>query len=433
MIEYKTELEFCKFLNTIAYAMCTDKNNYYIFISLGIHPHKWPEMPLFKSKKLLTNFISVVNQNSWDVAYWKAKEATKDYSNMDLILDFPTDSTYVSAIYKHNLEAWSMYYRCQEIVKDKFQYARIKSEIDQIVFDQEDFFSISDNIADFFVEKEKQIKKGVSTVIIPDFPRLSEVIGGFNPQRLTMLSAKSGFGKTRLAVNLALSAKKIAPVYYFNMEMGKTDFTQLFVQIGASMTAREINTGKYVHKLNQIQSFKESFDHTYKIYATTGKSLTADQVVNKALVYTTEHEMSFVIIDYDQKMTFAGRDEEWRAILRTIEKLEDVAKKTNTHVIVLAQGNDEGDAKSSARAKQPVSAFLNFTKSDDGQYFIKPIKNRWGRPEFELRMNVAVETGVITEGDFIEKNDHPVFQPFTDRVSNGYNKNKVPAIRQYKD
>lgn len=421
MIEYKTELDFQKFLNTIAYAMCTNKSDWTLFNSIGVNPIEWPVSYENPAKKSLADFSTLLKSKPYEFASLEIKSRYEGFRAFEIMHDFPTDVQDLAIIYKHNVEAWRAYYLAQAIIKDKFRHEEIKART-QTSIDTDFFFTVKDNIEEFFIDKEKQIKDKKTSIILPDWPILSEQIGGFNPQRLTMIAAQSGFGKTRLAVNLSLSAIKIAPVYYFNMEMGKNDFTQLFIQAHTGLTYKQINKGDYVYHPERVQAFKQHLEKNHHLNATSGRAITIEKLIAKASVHAKENPMSFIIVDYDQKIISDSKGEEWMAVLKAIEKLEDVAKETNSHVIILAQGNDDGEAKSSKRAKQPVSAFLSFMKDEQGVFYLKATKNRWGKPNIEVAVSVDPESGKMCEshlkGDLISEAIKPRDLFAKDRIKN---------------
>ena len=114
----------------------------------------------------------------------------------------------------------------------------------------------------------------------------------------------------------------------------------------------------------------------------------------------------FVIVDYDQKIISKNSDEEWKSVLKTVEMLEECTKQTNAHILVLSQGDDEGQPKASKRSKQPASAVLHLGKNDDNEWFIRTTKNRFGNPNLVIPLAVDGATSRIAELD-----DRPV-NPF---------------------
>lgn len=248
--------------------------------------------------------------------------------------------------------------------------------------------------ADTIAKHLEKTKAGDTRVILSNFPKLSKAINGFNPGRITLITAASGFGKTKLAINIALAfCKDGKSCRYFNMEMIEDDFVGMIIQKEARISSQSWADGSFItnDNLNLLNSFVQNpFEN---LFFTNGENLSSLSIIGS--IY--KHRPDVAIIDYDQKMIMEGADE-WYAMLKTIEKLEDAAKVTNCHIIVLAQANDDGDLKSSKRSKQPASAVLNFYRDEMG-CFIKSIKNRFEKP-FCLELDYRPEISLISELDF---------------------------------
>lgn len=254
---------------------------------------------------------------------------------------------------------------------------------------------------------ETALKNNTARVIIPDFPKLSESIGGFNPSRLTLVSAISGFGKTKLAMNLALSASKTMKVLFFNMEMGQTDFMAQIIHQQTGITNTDWYRGQYDRSLLVDVAAKASERKTF-LY-TTGRSLNLEQIYSVVLKECASLDQTFVVVDYDQKITSSSREEEWFFLVRAMEKLEELAKITNSHILVLCQADDAGDIKASKRAKQPASTVINFfsekVENDPFRnevYLLKAIKNRFGKNGFHLEVDFDPARSQVTEKGFYE-------------------------------
>lgn len=389
-------IEFNEFLEGITVLWLFDEKNRATLIDSGVDPTHWPETI---SKNILTDFItmSILKSPEW------AKFMVSDKYDT-IISNFKIDSVMeVLESFKETYDFNLKYYRVKEFAK--------KIEINPEKFDELFFefnkkspsstklFDLSESIKSTVEENKTLIESGMNKVILPDFPILSDQIGGFNPQRVSIVSAISGFGKTKLAVNLALSASKLMPVIFINMEMGKYDFVSMFIHNACDIKNKDWYSGDYVTEfnLNKISEFKEQLEGSNKILYTDGSSLSIEEIISKILVTCQDFKTSFIVIDYDQKIITSDAFEEWKAMVRAVEKIEDVSKKTNSHIVLLAQANDDGDPKSSKRAKQPASCVINFTKNDAGDNIIRSIKNRFGVSNFSIVMDYRPEISKIRE------------------------------------
>ena len=89
-----------------------------------------------------------------------------------------------------------------------------------------------------------------------------------------------------------------------------------------------------------------------------------------------------------------------------VVELEAAAKATRSHLLLLAQGNEEGDIKSSSRSKQPTSVVLHFLKDNLNRYIIKSIKTRFAKPfslevSFDAARTQVSEIGLIKDEELV--------------------------------
>ena len=386
-------LQFEVLLNTIARAWCLNKKNMMQFKYFGIDPKSWPSC---KAKALLLEFefLLTKHDHSWASSMLGSKIC--DLEHLGVLPDLNN----LRVQYDSNLTSARAKELAMQIMNEP---DRVDEFINSFVTNKQtgvDLKVLSERIHHLVEKNEKLIAAGKSKIVYPDFKILSNKIGGFNPGRVTIISAKSGFGKTKLAINLALSASKIMPVLFFNMEMTELDFAASFLHRECQISNSDWASGAYITETNQkkILDFANNQSNQNILY-TTGKGMTIDAIESTILSQFTDSELNTVIVDYDQKI-ITQNDDEWMAVLRAVERLEDCSKKTNSHIIMLAQASDEGHIKSSKRASQPASCVLNFDK-DGGAYILEAKKNRFGQNGFKLQMLVDHATSTIKEHEII--------------------------------
>jgi len=105
---------------------------------------------------------------------------------------------------------------------------------------------------------EEQIKNGTFEILIPGWENLSKTVGGFNPGCVFILTAKSGVGKTSLALNIATSAVEKMNVLYFNMEMLIEDLMKRIFMSKGEVTKKDLTNGNFY----KTQKFHEWFSKT---------------------------------------------------------------------------------------------------------------------------------------------------------------------------
>jgi hypothetical protein len=392
--------EFLDFLKSIAKLYLISKSNKEFFVTAKVNPEQWPYCD---AREVMREIVFLDKTKGHDFVKFMLFDKVKDYEikHLDLTLDLGR----FAEVYKTNLN----FYRLQDIgnriiSKPEFGDEIIQEYLTNKITTQE-AYRLSDVCATAIASNEQRIKEGKSLVSLEDYPILSQCIGGFNPGRITLLGAISGFGKTKLAVNLAHSAAKTLNVIYINMEMSLDDFTSMFLQHTCQISSYDWVYGNYTNKLLDLKNAINS--PAFKnITVTDGRAMDINDICALIREHQSYELQNFIIVDYDQKITTSSGDEEWKSMLKTIVRLEDLSKQTNSHVIILYQADDEGQVKSSKRSMQPASSVLNFYE-DGGMYFIRSMKNRFNK-KFILDVDYYPEITKIKErGLYVEVKQKP--------------------------
>lgn len=210
-------------------------------------------------------------------------------------------------------------------------------------------------LVNYELAREK-ILVGQGKIAIPGFEKISELIGGFNPGRVTFLLAETGFGKSNLAMNLAFAAANQMAVGYLNLEMSYEDISKRAAVMLSGKTWRELYGGGI--ELNDMDQKPK-----YEIRISDGSELHVETIIAWARAFKRENpDFGLLVIDYDQKMLYrTSRDaQEWHSVHLAIRALEDEAKKLNLHTLVVAQINRAKEISSSHRALFTAHSVLTF-------------------------------------------------------------------------
>jgi predicted ATP-dependent serine protease len=135
---------------------------------------------------------------------------------------------------------------------------------------------------------------------------------------------------------------------------------------------------------------------------TDGRALTLNQIIGQIVMAREKYGIQFVVVDYDQKIRMSGRGEEWQLVQKAVEDLEECAKANNVHIMLLAQGDEEGAVKSSKRAQQPAATIFEFTETN-GKYAIRSKKNRFGARRWRMSVNADPSMSLVTEGELVDE------------------------------
>lgn len=267
--------------------------------------------------------------------------------------------------------------------------------------------------ADIFVPYKMQkfielAHMGKSKVIIPGFEKLSDMIGGFNPGRLIMFLADTGYGKTQANLNFALNAARSMRVAYINQEMTYEDIALRIACIATTKTFNEMHKANFT--MAEVEQALSNLNT--RLVVTSGKELSIPQIKSWIKLRQKEGRLDFVIVDYDQRLQLFTdhRTPEWQAMKRAVEELEVMAREENLCVILLAQQNREGAISSSHRSTYAAHTVLYFFDHDDLGPVIQAKKNRHGKREALVRVNYRQESGNIFEAD------DPVMTPKSEKI-----------------
>ena len=398
------ELDF--FLKTVVKNWILNPESEKFFKLCGVKETHWPRD--CRAVTILKEFTFLSDLKGRAAAIYLIGHEYTTWPEMSLpieLYDFKT-------LYENNITAYLTKELGKNLINAPLEASRLLLDYKNSVQTTNELIDLKDTISDAIKANEVNINNGTNLVVLPDFPVLSKSIGGFNPSRISMIGAISGFGKTKLAINLALSASKIMNVMYFNMEMSLTDFASMFIQKYCKISSDEWADGSYLKNplhLNAILEFKKALNNqSSSIKITNGKSLSINNIVTQIYANASKEKPSLVIIDYDQKIILSqAQEQEWVAMLNTIVLLEDTSRDTNTHIIILYQANDLGEVKSSKRSMQPASTVLAFQKDEMGKNFIRSIKNRFAAP-FRLEVTFDAATTSISEKQLLPLYDEPI-------------------------
>jgi len=241
---------------------------------------------------------------------------------------------------------------------------------------------------------EKKSNGGIKT----GYKKLNYAMnGGFLPEQLIILAAKTGKGKTAFALNLmrdiAITQKKEA--LYINTEMGAEQIDCRFMSIlnadeKTDFTHSDIASGN----ITESQSIKitQSLDRMYNsgFYSATVPDLTIQTLVSLARRFKAQKDLKVLVVDYVGRMdTQDQKLKEYQVLKNIAKRLKTLAQELKITVIMLAQITDE-DKLEGAKAMKNECDLLGYLREMTGgelerhgangfNYFLAIEKNRDGQ------------------------------------------------------
>lgn len=265
-------------------------------------------------------------------------------------------------------------------------------------------FDLKDALSDCVRVNEQRVESGKAIVALPGWKSLSEAVSGFNPGRVGLLVAKTGFGKTNLGLNLAYSASKAMPVLFVNMEMLTQDIVERVIFLGAGITAKRFRSG---YGIGQIAEWYNEVEQNKSFFLTDGKGLSIEEIAAVLRTKRAHDDIHIAFVDYDQKIKLDvdSKTPEWKALQIAVEKLEELAKELEIFIMLMAQANEEGGPSGSKRSLYPASVVLLFHQDDSGRVIIEAIKNRFGKRGVKIECEYSPENSRVTEIGLIEEKE----------------------------
>ena len=208
-------------LPSLAIKFCADEKVLFEFQSLGINPNEWPSG---KEKDLVRDYAIARKANSHKLALFQVMDRVKA-----LIAEHPSAGEMFEAA-KADYDRLIKKKRVQDLV---FAMQTDPANADKLITEYQSKGTSRIDYEDFFESAEAlhmrlltRLEENRLLVKIKDWELLSSSIGGFNPGRVGILMAKTGFGKTAFGLNFAMSAQKTVRTLFVNMEMIEDDIFQ---------------------------------------------------------------------------------------------------------------------------------------------------------------------------------------------------------------
>lgn len=403
---FDIDVEFTNLMNGILYRHLKNKTTHNEIASFGFDYSKWPDC----SAKTAVNDFYEALPKGYDYAKAVTIEAHRGYLQTINDRSMPKSVDLVG----EKLQGFIKKYWQQKFAREiQLNPENLDSLIEEYQTNKPTgvrLFSLDEQISGIVKRQLEKVNAGSSMVVIPGFEKLSDYIGGWNPKCITILAAKSGFGKTNFSVSLAQRASEIMPVLYFNMEMDEDNFSSRFIHNGAEIDNKSWRKGDFVTSVSatdRILAYTDQVKAKKPIRYSNGKALSLGEIRTAIFSMFDGSEMGFVVVDYDQKIRLAGKKDEWMEMRDAISELEEVAKATNTHVLVLAQADEDGHVKSSKRAEQGASNVLHFSKVENAftanadRYYIKGSKTRYSG-DMCVEVEVDLAKSIVREIGFME-------------------------------
>lgn len=202
----------------------------------------------------------------------------------------------------------------------------IKSELDEA-------FERIDKIH----SKRPRVLRGITT----GFPKLDDILAGFQKGDLILLASRPGLGKTALSLDIAraVAIKERVPVGIFSLEMGKEQLVDRVIAAEANVSLWRLRTGR----LSEDEDFEKlqkalSTLSQAQIFIDDAASSTVLQMRAMSRRLQAEKGLGLLIIDYLQLIQPRNLNENVvQQVTEISRSLKSLAKELNVPVLAMSQ------------------------------------------------------------------------------------------------
>lgn len=211
-------------------------------------------------------------------------------------------------------------------------------------------------------DKDKRNNK----VIFSGFKELNYITGGFERGDLIIISAKSGDGKSALAMNLSYQIAMIQkrPTYYINSEMTTEQMALRWAAITSQFNYRKMKVGDVTD--DEMVNICENVDKVYKskLYTLTIPDLQIANILTEIRKAKRKYNIDVVVIDYIGRMDMTDNKdkEDWKLLKAAAMKFKTMAQQLDLVVIMIAQLNKSGNLAQASQMDQEADLWLNLTR-----------------------------------------------------------------------
>lgn len=213
-----------------------------------------------------------------------------------------------------------------------------------------------------FIEARNNDRRKV-TGVASGIAELDDLTTGFQPGDLIVISAKTGLGKTALALNAATHAmlRDRKRVLIFSLEMSREQLGTRMIASESGVDSYQLRTGYFprdawgaITRASQALSECRFWIHD--------KSISLAELDARTRRTAEEHGLDLVVVDYLQLVTVGGTrkiENRTQEVTEVSRGLKAIASDLHIPVIALSQENEQGETRESRAIEHDASLFLS--------------------------------------------------------------------------
>jgi replicative DNA helicase len=262
-----------------------------------------------------------------------------------------------------------------------------------------DMEALMRDVGDYMNRKLKGQVDGVKT----GFPDLDNLIGGLHPNELIILAARTGMGKTALALNIAdnvATAKKA--VLFVSLEMARIE---LATRLICSRT--QLNSYKIRHNRLTNEEFRIFLDaanelKTLPMYIDDTPSRSIAEIAAQARKYKRQEDLQLLVVDYIGLIRPENANEmRQEQVAKIARQLKLLARELHIPVLCLAQVNRQAEMGKGNTGWQNERPRLSHLRESGAIEQDADVVMFVHREEMYMSKEKAEEKGVVNKADLI--------------------------------
>lgn len=253
-----------------------------------------------------------------------------------------------------------------------------------------------ETVADAIPRVVDQIQRGTASGLSTPWPDLDRKIHGLADDRLYIVAARPGVGKSLLGQALAMhwAQRHGLPTYFASLEMSTEELTMRALAQASRVDLDNLLSGDMSERLWAQLGAKIPVHGADLVHVCSDPGQTLDSIRNGARQLQRRHGLGLIVVDYLQLVTpadrRANREQQVAALSRGLKLL---AKELHVPVVAMSQVRRQAegernkrptmnDLRESGAIEQDADAVLilhipDQTRQDEGELFVA--KARAGR------------------------------------------------------
>jgi replicative DNA helicase len=257
------------------------------------------------------------------------------------------------------------------------------------------FSEAIDRYMEEFAERRDNFKQGIATGVPTGLSDLDRLLGGLRKSRLYTLGGRPGYGKTSLALTIALYVASHAKhALFFSLEMDEDDIVEAALSAELEIDSSLLRDGDLEdHEAERMKRVAERMKrHNLQI---ADRTYLLSDICSQARQAHLRHPLDLIVVDYWQlvKIHVNGRgknEQRHEEVAKIGRELKQLARQLQVPILALAQMSRESERKGSAPGMADLAESAGIEQNSDCVMLIYCRDEELARRENSLPYNLSI-------------------------------------------